>query len=126
MSAMSKTEIQKTGKIIDFKILTNKVYADILKAAGHPIRLKVIFLLYQHKEGLNFKQIEDQIGVRANALDFHLNTLTDEMIVIQKIRKTQEKGVRSFYILTEIGKTIIERGIIGLLDQEKIAEKFSP
>lgn len=48
------------------------------------------------------------------------------MMVIQKIRKTQERGIHSFYILTEIGKTLIERGIIGLFeDQDKIVEKFS-
>ena len=62
--------------------------AELLKVLAHPIRLKIINLLSQHRE-LNVSTIQGQIAISQSSVSHHLIKMNDKGILI-KIRGGKE------------------------------------
>lgn len=62
--------------------------AELLKVLAHPIRLKIINLLSQHRE-LNVRTIQEQIAISQSLVSHHLIKMNDKGI-LTKIRGGKE------------------------------------
>ncbi|RZK32030.1 MAG: transcriptional regulator [Hymenobacter sp.] len=62
--------------------------AELLKVLAHPIRLKIINLLSQHRE-LNVTAVQEQIAISQSLASHHLNKMNDKGI-LTKVRGGKE------------------------------------
>ncbi len=77
-------EIEKEDKLIEV--------ADFFKALGHPVRLKIIELLIEHKQCV--KNLGDVIGIPQPNISQHLSILRSKGIVGWK----REGSIICYYI----------------------------
>ena len=79
----------------EFELIKKNVYeleglntlADLLNVVGNPVRLKIVYLLYAHKE-LCVCDLAEVLGMSDSAISQHLRKLKDKLIV--KSRKDSQ------------------------------------
>ena len=88
---------------------------------------KILKLLYQHDEGLGFRDIMEQLGISQAPLQRRLKRLTKEKYIIVSNIKEWHQGQRKIHTLTEKGKKSLERDFGTMLEEfsNKLAEALS-
>tara|TARA_Y100000589_G_scaffold65891_1_gene57451 strand:+ start:43 stop:315 length:273 start_codon:yes stop_codon:yes gene_type:complete len=70
-----------------------KYIADIFKSIGHPIRLKIIRLIYEHQT-LSVTDLQQLLKISQPVISLHLGILKSKNII-----NLNKKGKHSFYFI---------------------------
>ena len=70
-----------------------KYIADIFKSIGHPIRLKIIRLIYEHQT-LSVTHLQQLLKISQPVISLHLGILKSKNII-----NSNKKGKHSFYFI---------------------------
>ena len=70
-----------------------KYIADIFKSIGHPIRLKIIRLIYEHQT-LSVTHLQHLLKISQPVISLHLGILKSKNII-----NLNKKGKHSFYFI---------------------------
>jgi len=70
-----------------------KYIADIFKSIGHPIRLKIIRLIYEHQT-LSVSHLQQLLKISQPVISLHLGILKSKNII-----NLNKKGKHSFYFI---------------------------
>ena len=71
----------------------SKYIAGIFKSIGHPIRIKIIRIIYEH-ETLSVSQVQDLLNTPQPIISLHLGILKKKGII-----NSFKKGKHSFYFI---------------------------
>ena len=70
-----------------------KYIADIFKSIGHPVRLKIIRLIYEHQT-LSVTHLQQLLKISQPVISLHLGILKSKSII-----NLNKKGKHSFYFI---------------------------
>mgnify|MGYP001359881282 FL=1 len=70
-----------------------KYIADIFKSIGHPVRLKIIRLIYEHQT-LSVTNLQQLLKISQPVISLHLGILKSKSII-----NLNKKGKQSFYFI---------------------------
>jgi len=92
----------------------------VLRALDNDLRLRILALLYQEREGLPYSEIATRLGLEDNSgLARHLDLLVGAVVVANEVSRMAGK-IRSVYFITEWGIESLEG--VGLGDPEVLDE----
>lgn len=71
-------------------------------------RLKILYLLGNTKQELNFNQIADNLSIDKNKLSYHIALLKNNDFISNEMHSNKTGKAFSFYNITKKGETAIE------------------
>ena len=105
---LSETELEEIFKDIKERDFTER--AEVFKALGHPIRLKIVYGLMRIG-GCNVKNMQECLGLHQATVSQHLIHLKSRGVI-----QSTRKGLEMIYSVTSpIAKCIVDN----IIDQEE-------
>ncbi|MCU4924485.1 helix-turn-helix domain-containing protein [Halobacteria archaeon AArc-dxtr1] len=108
----------RRGLLPEHSVLSLEEYLAMQRSIGNETRFRVLDELVE--EGpQSASELREAIGVRSNALHYHLDELVDVGLVENRKRKgPDEDGLYSYYRATALGEGILSEGVRELMARE--------
>ena len=99
-------------------VLTLEEYLAMQRAIGNETRFRILHVLKERGD-MSASELENVLGLEANNLHYHLDTLVDVGLVQNRKRRTADSdGLFSYYRATALGEGILEHGVTELMRRE--------
>ncbi|MFC4248692.1 ArsR/SmtB family transcription factor [Natribaculum luteum] len=102
----------------EHSVLSLEEYLEMQRAIGNETRFRVLNALVEAGPQ-SASELRDALGVRSNALHYHLDELVDVGLVENRKRKEPDAdGLYSYYRATSLGEGILAEGVRELMRRE--------
>lgn len=102
----------------EHSVLSLEEYLEMQRAIGNETRFRVLNALVEDGPQ-SASELRDALGVRSNALHYHLDELVDVGLVENRKRKEPDAdGLYSYYRATSLGEGLLTEGIRELMRHE--------
>ncbi len=102
----------------EHSVLSLEEYLEMQRAIGNETRFRVLNALVEAGPQ-SASELRDALGVRSNALHYHLDELVDVGLVENRKRKESDAdGLYSYYRATSLGEGILAEGVRELMRRE--------
>lgn len=108
----------RDGLLPEHSVLSLEEYLDMQRAIGNETRFRVLNALVE-RGAMSASELRDAVGVRSNALHYHLEELVDAGLVENRKRSEPDsEGLYSYYRATSLGEGILTEGVRELMARE--------
>lgn len=102
----------------EHSVLSLEEYLEMQRAIGNETRFRVLNALVEDGPQ-SASELRDALGVRSNALHYHLDELVDVGLVENRKRKEPDAdGLYSYYRATSLGEGLLTEGVRELMRRE--------
>lgn len=103
-----RIEVYGENEMSDLEKVNLRKREKALSILGNELRLKILYLLRQEKNKLNFNEIADKLNIKRNKLAYHVALLKNNNFIANEMRPEKEKNSFSYYGITKKGNDTID------------------
>lgn len=93
---------------LNFEENTSKMLSRSLPAFSNEIRLKILFTLFENKEGFTYEELRNKVKIKeSNKFAYHLNKLLETPMILRYLDFKDKSRKKSLYKLSEYGKDLL-------------------